>query len=476
MFRKVTGGVKMSHSNQEVLGEKGKLGMWIGLRGKKILNGVKLTALYISIKLRIFVLGSLAVKRRSLKVILPVLFVAALLAPASAKAQEMGWPWNYYGLTFQISNESGDDFAPSVASNDQIYLILWTRRTESGYDVYGARVTKAGRLFEKDQGGFPICSAQNDQMFPKAIWDGRNFFVVWEDRRSGVRWDLYGTWVTADGQVTVPDGFPIATGRLTNDYVSPCLSFDGENYLVVWQGKRLSRIYNLYFTRISIEGEILDDRPVPISPSLRDQASPSVAFDGENYMVVWQDKRSGTFWDIYGARISPDGEVIDRKAIPISIEKRESGGNRWKPDISWNGAFYYLVWVNANDLGQGALQGKRIGPTGEIYDLFGFVLQDNNETAQTFPAIAWDGQDHLLIWEDSREGNNQIYGISIAADPNDVIKSERRLVSIYGYDNAAYPAVSSNGEGVLVVWQATGPLGNWNVYGQFLHRYQVSGK
>ena len=37
-------------------------------------------------------------------------------------------------------------------------------------------------------------------------------------------------------------------------------------------------------------------------PASGNQSSPSVAFDGTNYLVAWQDYRSGTTSDIYGAR------------------------------------------------------------------------------------------------------------------------------------------------------------------------------
>ena len=46
------------------------------------------------------------------------------------------------------------------------------------------------------------------------------------------------------------------------------------------------------------------------------QLSPAVTFDGENFLVAWQDKRDSEFYcdertDIYGTRVSPDGEVLD---------------------------------------------------------------------------------------------------------------------------------------------------------------------
>ena len=41
------------------------------------------------------------------------------------------------------------------------------------------------------------------------------------------------------------------------------------------------------------------------------QTVPAVAYDGTNFLVVWQDPREdGTQYDIYGARVSPAGTLL----------------------------------------------------------------------------------------------------------------------------------------------------------------------
>ena len=50
-----------------------------------------------------------------------------------------------------------------------------------------------------------------------------------------------------------------------------------------------------------------------IVPAPDDQEEPSVVANGSGYFVVWADKRSygSTEYDIYGARVSNTGEVLD---------------------------------------------------------------------------------------------------------------------------------------------------------------------
>lgn len=55
----------------------------------------------------------------------------------------------------------------------------------------------------------------------------------------------------------------------------------------------------------------------PICIAVEDQLYPDVAFDGTNFWAVWADKRSGTF-EIYGARITPQGVVLDDSGILLA--------------------------------------------------------------------------------------------------------------------------------------------------------------
>lgn len=94
--------------------------------------------------------------------------------------------------------------------------------------------------------------------------------------------------------------FPICT--ISGDQYYPAVAFDGTNYLVVWADRRNGVDYDIYGARITQTGVVLDPEGFPISSAYRHQNVPAVAFDGTNYLVVWKDDRNGYGNDlIYGA-------------------------------------------------------------------------------------------------------------------------------------------------------------------------------
>ena len=174
---------------------------------------------------------------------------------------------------------------------------------------------------------------------PSVAFDGTNYLVVWQDERNAYS-DIYGARVSQSGTVLDPSGIPISTAAY--DQYSPSVAFDGTNYLVVWQDER-SWSDDIYGARVSQSGTVLDPSGIPISTAAYYQESPSVAFDGTNYLVVWEDWRSGS-WDIYGARVNPSGVVID--SFPVSEQPR----NQLSPALAHGSGNQLLItysgWVD----------------------------------------------------------------------------------------------------------------------------------
>ena len=70
--------------------------------------------------------------------------------------------------------------------------------------------------------------------------------------------------------------------------------------------------------RFTDDGEFLIDTNSTLAPAPYNQVEPAIAFDGANFLVVWEDYRSGSDCDVYGARVTPAGTVLDPQGFVIS--------------------------------------------------------------------------------------------------------------------------------------------------------------
>src|SRR5207244_8680160 len=115
-----------------------------------------------------------------------------------------------------------------------------------------------------------------------------------------------GARVSPVGTALDPDGITISTGTCRGD---PVLAFDGANYLAVWEDFR-SGPADIYGARLSPFGTVLDPEGIPVSTAADHQQYPALAFDGTNYLAGWEDRRSQAGDpDIYGARARPAAAV-----------------------------------------------------------------------------------------------------------------------------------------------------------------------
>jgi hypothetical protein len=104
-------------------------------------------------------------------------------------------------------------------------------------------------------------------------------------------------------------------------------AYDGTNWLVVWEDSRGDHSA-VWGARVNASGELIDSVNICIADDADERVEPWVAFNGTNYLVVWQDGRNATY-DIYGARVSPAGTVLDPNGIGISLSQATAATFSW---------------------------------------------------------------------------------------------------------------------------------------------------
>src|SRR5260370_21974902 len=118
------------------------------------------------------------------------------------------------------------------------------------------------------------------------------------------------------GRLLNTGGIAISAAR--GDQVAPAVVASGTNDLVVWQDGR-GATENIYGTRVDGAGAVTDGAGFVISTGPNTQSSPAVTFNGNLFLVVWDDDRNSatTGLDIFGARVTTNGTVADVNGIAI---------------------------------------------------------------------------------------------------------------------------------------------------------------
>ncbi len=273
------------------------------------------------------------------------------------------------GTGFAVSSASYVDTNPTVSFNGTDYFVAWEdRRNDGDLDIYGARVTTAGSVL--DPAGVAISTASGSQANPAVAQSGSEFVVVWDDTRSDLTTDVYGARVSSAGTVLDAAGIPISIGD--GEQVQPRIAAGATNLLVTWDDDRQSGSGDIFGTRLSAAGAVLDSTGIPISTSGFSQRSSSVAFDGTNFLVVWEDYRSDATADVYGARVSSAGAVLEATGIPISAELLDE---EMAPTVAFDGTNQVVVWID-DRAGFELLDiyAARVSPAGTVHDPFGFAV------------------------------------------------------------------------------------------------------
>jgi hypothetical protein len=284
----------------------------------------------------------------------------------------------------------------TVEFGDSLYLVAWGD-LRTGFDIYGTRVTPAGEVL--DPAGITICRYEQIQLYPDISWTGDHWLVVWHDWRNH-EYDIYGTRVTEAGVVLDPNSFPICTGN-RNEY-HPAVATADSTSLVVWDDTRhgSSRIYG---TRVNRDGEVLE--PGGFRVSSASAYLPAVGFDGGNYLVTWDDYRAASA-NIYGARVTPGGTVLDPTGRPIST----AAHYQLHSVVTFDGTSYFVSWQDWRNGHDYDIYAAWVSTGGTVIETFP-VRTGNQENISPAAAAGTDGQ-VLLTWSGWTDSINHKAGFT----------------------------------------------------------------
>lgn len=349
------------------------------------------------------------------------------------------------GSEIQITAAAGLQYRPDVAFNGNSYVVVWEDRRNGTADIYGARVTTSGSVI--DAAGIAISNAVGAQDGATVAYDGTNSLVVWSDARSGPD-DIYGARVGPGGGVSDPGGIPISTA--TGEQRSPDIAFDGTNHLVVWGDNRSGTTFDIYGSRVSPAGAVLNPTGIAVSTAAREQGIPTVAYDGASYLVAWEDTRDRPSFgaDVYATRVTTAGAVVTPAGTPVSTAATGAGVFSSGPAVGAGGGTFLLTWEDLRDWDDA--YATRVSAAGVVLDPQGLRLSSQlPSTPQSEPVVAFDGTNYLVVWTQNN-GTPDIWGTRVAPGGR-VLDTEGFAISTAAGDQLQ-PAVAYGGGQFLVTW------------------------
>ncbi len=249
------------------------------------------------------------------------------------------------------------------------------------------------------------------------------------------------------GARVAPDGALLDTGTINgadDDQVGPRLAFDGENYLAVWLDRR-ARPDQVYYTRVARDGAPLDHDGRRLLPqdSAAIQLSPVPASNGSGYLVAWLASSAG--YVVSAARLGRDGEPLDSTAIRFTPDSTF----QWSVAVGTDGDNYLVVWdgeIPGNE--STALCCSRLSSGGTILDSVPTVITRSLADVAELTVAYLDGT-YLVAWTDWR-GDGDIYACRVRQDGLVLDSGGFAVCSESGVQHQ--PALAAGNDRFVVCW------------------------
>jgi hypothetical protein len=174
--------------------------------------------------------------------------------------------------------------------------------------------SSAGSLQQNSE-SFLSQPVAGNQRYPVSSYANGMHLIVWQEGNEtwGGDSQIKGLIIADNG--AYDSSFVISNAADVQE--KSAITTDGTNFFVVWQDFRNGN-YDIYGARVTTTGTVLDANGIAISTGANNQAYPSASFDGTNFIVVWMDARIAPYsYYINAARVSTSGTVLDASGVAI---------------------------------------------------------------------------------------------------------------------------------------------------------------
>jgi len=262
---------------------------------------------------------------------------------------------------------------------------------------------------------------------------------------------LLGTGFYQEGNTALGAEIPIS--QAPSHQAFPAAASDGNNTLFVWQDLRndpgcadpfstLDCNWDIYGARVSATGQILEPNGIPIATASNAQVVPAVTFGGGYYLVVWQSTKGvvpegSDNANIYAARVTPNGQVLDPNGIYLG-----SGWHDCSFGVAFDGNNFLVTWAHSVFPSQGYVFATRVTVNGTVLPVGGFQVSKNEGAWST---AGYGGGVYFVTWDN--------FGALVS--PSGVVLNSEDIPINAGLIDSSY-SVSFDGTNFLVTTHGGG--------------------
>jgi hypothetical protein len=300
---------------------------------------------------------------------------------------------------FQLA-DSG--FGGTAAFDGANHLVVLHGCPTGPCGFIGQRVTQAGQLLDGN-GGFAVSDMSEDAQFPALAFGASRHLFVYARSNSG-NVDLRGVRIDPAGSAL--DNFsirgPLPAPLLGSN--APSVAFDGENYLVAWadvQGTDTSTS-EILAARVSPAGVVLDSPPLAISTSPGTKSLGGIACDGTRCLVAWSNTAAGGVANVYGARVDRSGSLLDGLPATGGIAVNAlAGQSKQAASVAFDGSEFVLTWWIDGNASPAGVYAARVSPEGVLLDQAASGIQlsrvSRYPNRAVYPSVAAAGPGRTLV-------------------------------------------------------------------------------
>lgn len=244
------------------------------------------------------------------------------------------------------------------------------------------------------------------------------------------------------------NSFPIKADTAVEE--EPDIAFDGENFMVVWSQGAFAGEHKVAAIRVSTGGVVVDSG-ILFGMGAHCEYRPALDFDGERYLAVWYNYNYspyGVFGRFINTQCKPEGSKITIRVTNSSY--------MFEPDIAFVSDNYLVVWNEPSIQYDDNIYGQIVSRTGK---LIGDVIPiATSSEHQYYPRVCSTDSLYLVVWNQ----NSRIYGQWVSVTGELVgVNFEISDPRIYNRDR---PHVAIGESNCLVAWHENRGSNN-DIYG-----------